>query len=179
MKRVLRRLDAVHDRLLAEVSGLDAEQLTRKPGPNQWSIAEVLHHLCLVERRILQGLERELSQPPQRIGVMNRLVPFSLLVGRRVRRVQAPRAVEPVNPPPGEMLIENYNQVRSDLKAFSQQHGRERLKSIVLIHPFLGKFTGVKAVAFVGHHERRHLKQIREIIKKLERAPAAATLHGQ
>jgi hypothetical protein len=37
----------------------------------------------------------------------------------------------------------------------------------VMQHPFLGKLSGVKAVAFIGYHEQRHRKQIREIIRKV------------
>jgi hypothetical protein len=167
MKRVLARLDAVHERLLNAVAPLDAEQFARRPSEVEWSVAEVVHHLCLVEQRVLQGLEKELAQPPQRLGPLYRLIPYSLLVGRRVRRVRAPKFVEPLNPPPKEEVIENYNRLRASLKALSDEHGRARLSQVVMKHPFLGKHDGVRAVAFVGYHEQRHYKQIQEIIKKL------------
>jgi hypothetical protein len=167
MQRVHRQLDRVHRQLLDAIAPLDAEKFARRPAPGRWSVAEVVHHLCLVEQRIMQQLEHELTQPPGRVPLLNRLIPYRLLVGCRVRRVRAPKAVEPLNPPPKEIAIENYNRQRDQLKAFGNQHGRSRLSRIVLEHPFLGDFNGLKAIAFLGHHERRHYKQIREIIEQL------------
>jgi hypothetical protein len=167
MKRIYRRLDAVHQQLLDVIEPLDAEKFARKPAPTEWSVAEVVHHLYLVEQHMIKGLEHELTQPPKRLPLLNHLIPYSLLVGRRVRRVRAPKAVEPLNPPPKETVIENYNRVRAAIKAFSTEHGRKRLSQVVLKHPFLGAFSGLKAIAFVGYHEQRHYKQIQEIIRQL------------
>lgn len=168
MKRTLSRLDAVHRRVLETIAPLDAARFARRPNANQWSVAEVVHHLCLVEERVINQLEQELSQPPQRLGLLYRLIPYSLLVGRRVRRVTAPKFVEPLDPPPKETVIENYNRLRQTLKTLSEAQGRQRLSKVVMKHPFLGKLSGAKAVAFVGYHERRHYQQIREIIRQLD-----------
>ena len=170
MERIHKRLDATHRRLLEAIEPLDEEQFARKPTPDEWSVAEVVHHLCLVEQHMIKGLEHELSQPPKRLRLLNHLIPYSILVGRRVRRVRAPKTVEPFDPPPKETVIENYNRLRDTIKAFSNEHGRKRLSQIVMKHPFLGDFSGVKAIAFVGYHEQRHYKQIQEIIKKLNSA---------
>ena len=40
-------------------------------------------------------------------------------------------------------------------------------KQMVFKHPFLGEIDGIATVSFVGYHELRHYKQIREVIKKL------------
>jgi DinB superfamily len=167
MKKVLARLDAAHSQLLEAIAPLDAEKFAERPAPNQWSVAEVVHHLCLVEQRIIEGLERELRQPPQHLTLLYRLIPYSLIVGRRVRRVSAPKYVEPLNPPPKETVIENYNRTRAILKAIGCEHGRQRLNRVVLKHPFFGKLSGLKAFAFVRYHEQRHCKQIQEIIRRI------------
>lgn len=169
MKKVIRQLDKIHSRLLDAITPLDAEKFSRRPTENQWSVAEVVHHLCLVEQRVLDGINHELSQPPRRVSLRYRLVPYSLLVGRRVRRVKAPKHVEPLEPPPKETVIENYNRIRRTLKTLGEQQGRKRLSQVVMKHPMLGDFSGIKAIAFVGYHERRHYQQIREIIKQLYR----------
>ncbi|HEX8494766.1 MAG TPA: DinB family protein [Pyrinomonadaceae bacterium] len=167
MEKIHRRLDNVHGRLLTLIEPLDKEKFALRPAPNIWSVAEVVHHLCLVEQHMIQSIEQELTQPPKRLPLLNHLIPYSLLVGRRVRRVRAPKAVEPLNPPPKETVIENYNRVRATIKALSREHGRKRLSQVVMKHPFLGAFSGVKAIAFVGYHEQRHYKQIQEIISQL------------
>jgi hypothetical protein len=167
MKKVFAQLDGIHQLLLDTIAPLDEEKFARRPSENEWSVAEVVHHLCLVEERMIEGLQQELSRPPQRPGMLYRFIPYSLLVACRVRRVRAPKFVEPLNPPPKETVIENYNRLRASFKAISGEHGRARLSQVVLKHPFLGDFNGVKAFAFVGYHEQRHYKQIREIIRQL------------
>jgi hypothetical protein len=94
-------------------------------------------------------------------------MPVGLLVGRRVVRVKAPKTVEPLDPPSKEETLANYESVRRSLKEFSNSHGQERMRQLGLRHPFLGTFDGVGAISFVGHHEMRHYRQIKETIKKL------------
>ena len=167
MEKVFAKLDATHRRLMEMITPVDEERFKRRPSPAEWSIAEIVHHLFLVEQRVLKGLEEELSNPPVRVRLLQRLMPVSLLVGSRVVRVKAPKTVEPQDPPPKEEIIANYESVRRSLKEFSTAHGPERMKQLAMKHPFLGTFDGVTAIAFVGHHERRHFKQIKETIKKI------------
>jgi len=39
---------------------------------------------------------------------------------------------------------------------------------VVFKHPFLGEIDGTATISFIGYHELRHYKQIREVIKKLD-----------
>lgn len=167
MEKILAQLDSMHRKLLATITPIGQEDFARRPSEAEWSVAEVVHHLYLVERRVLKELEDGLARPPQRPGLRQRLIPLRLLVGSRVVRVKAPKGVQPLSPPSKEAVIENYNRVRADLKEFCAQHGRARLEQVIFKHPFLGDFDGVRAVSFAGYHELRHYKQIQEIVKKI------------
>lgn len=167
MERVFAQLDATHRKLMDAITPIDDESFRRRPSPDEWSIAEIVHHLCLVEQRVIKELERGLSGPAVRVRLLQRVMPLRLLVGSRVRRIKAPKPFEPLNAPSKEEVIANYESVRRSLKDFSAEHGRAGLKKLPLKHPFLGTFDGVSAVAFVGHHELRHFKQIKETIKKI------------
>jgi DinB superfamily len=167
MKKTIAELDAVHERLLETITPLTEERFARRPSPNEWSVAEIVHHLCLVERRVINELKGSLSKPPVKVGLLQRMMPVSLLVGRRMVRVKAPKGVEPLNPPSKEDAIANYNNVRASLKEFSARHGGTRLQQLAMRHPFLGTFDGLSAVSFIGHHEMRHFRQIKQTIKKI------------
>ncbi|HEV2912536.1 MAG TPA: DinB family protein [Pyrinomonadaceae bacterium] len=169
MEKEFARLDSTHRKLLDLIEPVDDERFARRPSPNEWSIAEIVHHLCMVEQRVIDELERALAAPPFRMGLLQRLMPVGFLVGSRVVRVKAPRAVEPLDAPSKEEAIANYQSVRARLKEFSARLGRGRLEQLAMKHPFLGKFDGVRAVEFAGHHERRHCKQIKETIRKIDR----------
>lgn len=145
---------------------LDNTRFKQRLSETEWSVAEILYHLCLVEERVIADLEKALAREPQPVGVLKRLIPTSI-VGLRVVRVKAPRAVTPTNPPDKTAALENYEAARSRLKQLCALHGREKLKQVAFNHPFLGPIAGTAAVSFLGYHELRHYKQIRELLPKL------------
>jgi hypothetical protein len=177
MKRVLKRLDRVHEKLMATVAPLDERLFAQAPAAGSWSVAQIVQHLALVEDRVIKDLEKEVSRPPRKVSFVRRFVPTSI-VSSRLLRVKAPQAVNPetnagpaeVNEIPGKAdAIANYNRARNDLKNLCAAHGNDRFRQIVFKHPFLGEIDGVATVSFVGYHEQRHYKQIREVLKKLAR----------
>ncbi len=169
MQRTISRLDSAHRKLYKTVSAIDPDLMIRRPGNNQWSVAEVMHHLCLVEERVLAELHRGVALPPHKTGILKKLIPMRIVSWRFVR-VKAPKAVSPEKHLPREQLFETYNGVRNRLKNFCLQYSSERLRLISFRHPLLGKIDGVAAVSFVAFHEERHHKQIREIVKKLSQS---------
>ena len=169
MKKTLRRLDSIHSKLVDTITPIEDSRFSRSPGENEWSIAQIVHHLCLVEDRVIEELEKELANPPRRIGLLRKFIPTSI-VASRLLRVKAPRGVNPLNPPARSEVIANYDAARSRLKELCSTHGRNRLRQVIFKHPFLGEIDGTATISFIGYHELRHYKQIREVIKKLERS---------
>jgi hypothetical protein len=167
MKRILRRLDNIHQKLIATVTPIAAEDFSRRPSAEQWSVAEIVQHLWLVEERVIKDLQRALAQEPQRVGLLRRLIPTSIVASRLVR-VKAPSAVNPLAVLDKDTAIENFQQARNILRELCATHGGKRFRQILFNHPFLGKIDGVATVSFVGYHERRHHKQIREVLRKVK-----------
>jgi hypothetical protein len=175
MKRVLKRLDRVHQKLTAAVAPLDESLFMQPPADGGWSVAQILQHLRLVEERVIKDLEKAVSRPPRKVSFIRRFVPTSI-VSSRLLRVKAPQAVNPeasdgtadvIAIAGKEEAIANYNRARNDLKNLCATHGNDRFRHIVFKHPFLGEIDGVATVSFVGYHEQRHYKQIREVLRKL------------
>ena len=167
MKKVLRRLDSVHQKLLGTVSPLEPQLYSQRPAEGEWSVAEIVHHLCLVEDRVIKELEGAIARAPQRVGFFRRFIPTSI-VSVRLIRVKAPKAMNPLDAPVKEVAIENFDRARESLKTLCATHGDDRFRNLVFKHPFLGDIDGVATVSFVGYHERRHYKQIREVLRKLK-----------
>jgi DinB superfamily len=168
MNKTLRWLDSIHSKLVDTIMPIDDPLFSQSPAETEWSIAEIVHHLYLVEEKVIEEIEKELAKPPRRIGFLRKLIPISI-VAYRVRRVRAPRLLTPINPPSRAELIANYNAARSRLKDLCSTHGRSRLQQSVFKHPFLGEIDGTALVSSVGYHEIRHYKQIRDVIRKLDR----------
>jgi uncharacterized damage-inducible protein DinB len=168
MKNILHRLDTIHDRLLTTVTPLEVEIYQRRAAEDEWSVAEIVHHLCLVEERVIKDLDRALQQEPRQPALLRRLIPTSI-VASRVLRVKSPKAVVPTSPPEKGVAIDEYNNARDRLKDLCARSGEQRLRSTTFKHPFLGEISGVATVSFVGYHEKRHYKQICEVLRKLGR----------
>jgi hypothetical protein len=167
MKRTLKRLDAVHQQLTSAVNAVDPAILAKRPAENEWSVAEVVEHLCLVEGAVMNYLQAKLDQPPVKISFLKKFLPMRI-VSLRVKRLQAPKIVQPSNNlPPVDQLLKKYNTLRANTKEVCIKQGRERLSGVCFKHPYFGDMDGAAAVSMIAFHEQRHLKQIREILKKL------------
>ena len=167
MKSTLRRLDTVHAQLKTTVSGVDPALLSRRPAENEWSVVEVIEHLCLVEGAVMKGIKAKLAQPPVKVSFLKKLFPMRI-VSLRMKRLQAPKYVQPANNlPPLNELLEKFDALRANTKEICIKEGPERLRQVCLKHPYFGDMDGAAAVSMVAFHEQRHLKQIRETIKKL------------
>ena len=168
MNRALKRLDSVHHKLIETVSLLEPALFSKRPSDDEWSVAEVVQHLCLVEERVIKDLEQAIAKEPESVGFLKKLVPTSI-VSSRLLRVKAPKAVNPVAVLEKDVAIENFNCARNSLKGLCAAHGNDRFRKLIFKHPFLGDIDGVATISFVGYHERRHYKQIHEVLKKLKK----------
>jgi hypothetical protein len=167
MKKVIAKLDSIHQRMLDLVTPFDEQKFSERISSDRWSVAENIHHLYLVETKYVKLLNKALQSQDKGMNPFRRLfqVPPQL-VGIRLVRVKVPeKAVEPVNAPKKETVLENYNKVRAELKALAKEHGKARLKNVALPHPMFGLFDGVNVVRFLAYHEQRHYKQILETVR--------------
>ena len=167
MKRALSRLGSVRQTLLDTLSPLDSKTFQTRPAEDEWSVGEIVQHLCLVEERVVSDLNKAIEGGPQHLPFLRRFMPTSIVSWRLVR-VKSPRAVTPEAQPVKEIAVERLKSSRAELEQFCRDHDEARIRTIVFRHPFLGPINGVATVSFVGYHERRHLKQIREVLQKLK-----------
>ena len=167
MKSKIRHLDSVHSRLAHEIANVEPELLAKRPAADEWSVGEVIHHLLLVEQRVLDELEKGLERPPQKIGLLKNLIPMRLISWRFIR-VRAPNAVMPAGFKHAHESMKTWETCRSKFKQFCASLDPKRLKQTAFRHPFLGDINGLAAISMVAYHEERHYKQIREILAKIE-----------
>jgi uncharacterized damage-inducible protein DinB len=159
-------LDAIHQKLIDSISPLDPNIYAQRPAEGEWSVAEIVHHLCLVEARVTKELEAGIAREPKPITFLRRFIPTSI-VSLRLVRVKAPKSMNPLDAPALDQAIENFERTRGNLKTLCTGHSEERFRKLVFKHPFLGEIDGVATISFIGYHEKRHYKQICEVLGKL------------
>jgi hypothetical protein len=167
MHSTIKRLDSIHQKLSQTVNSVDPHLFTKRPAENEWSVGEVVHHLCLVDERVLIELAKNIDGDSPKVSFFKRFIPMRI-VSLRLSKVEAPKVVRPTQDiPERQQLMNDYDAARQRLKDFCKEQGTAKLKQTSVPHPVFGYIDGVAAVSMVGFHEQRHLKQIYEIIKRL------------
>ncbi len=153
---------ALHD----AVDGLSAEQLTFKPSPSRWSIAECVEHIALVEAGIFGGMLKGMSypaDPAKRAEV--RVSDLDVIKAVRSRNVTLPA-------PESFVPTGRFADVAAALQAFDQQREtaiqyvqtvEDDLRNHYFRHIALGWLDIYQATLLLAAHSERHRKQIEEV----------------
>ncbi|WP_433957451.1 DinB family protein [Cytobacillus horneckiae] len=161
-KLVNENLYEARNRLVKEIASLSYVQFNNKPEMNKWSIAQVCHHLFLVEeatiKAILWGLKKSESTQKGRKDVKQVLLD-------RTKKIKAPKIVEPDGKPfEVEQIIKLLNASRKKLLTFLNTiEDKSILANQSMEHPALGELPLDQWVEQIYLHEERHIEQIKEI----------------
>jgi hypothetical protein len=162
--------------LLEEAESVSHDDHVTGTNAEKWSVAEIIFHLHLAEKRTLVGLKRALESPvrPDRPDRLARPNDASLraewdkirsVIGARAVRVKSPPRVEPANAPSRTEAIKLIQQSRQELLATLQSVAYDDLLAISMPHPFaaVGTLTGAGWLSATAFHDLRHAEQIREM----------------
>lgn len=161
-KLVNENLDEARNILVKEIASLNYVQFNNKPEMNKWSIAQVCHHLILVEeatiKAILWGLKKSESTQKDRKEVKQVLLD-------RTKKIKAPKIVEPDEKPfEVQQIIKLLNASRERLLTFLNTiEDNSILANKSMEHPALGELPLDQWVEQIYLHEERHIEQIKEI----------------
>lgn len=161
-KLVNDNLHETRNNLVKEITLLSDAQFNSKPDMNMWSIAQVCHHLVLVEeasiKAIAWGLKEIDSTQKERKNVH-----FILL--DRTKKIEAPKIVEPdIDLFEVQQIIDMLNDSRKKLMTFlSTIEDKSILAEKSVKHPALGELPLDQWIEQIYVHEQRHTEQIKEI----------------
>ncbi|ERI07428.1 DinB family protein [Aneurinibacillus aneurinilyticus] len=147
--------------LVKEITLLSDAQFNSKPDMTKWSIAQVCHHLVLVEeasiKAIAWGLKEIDSTQKERKKVH--------LILDRTKKIKAPKIVEPdVEPFKVQQIIDLLNDSRKKLMTFlSTIEDKSILAEKSVKHPAFGELPLDQWIEQLYLHEQRHIEQIKEI----------------
>ena len=163
-------LEETRAAVVRAVEHLSPEDAARRPGPEAWSVDEILTHLSLVEpgvaKRIAKSVrlarEAGLARETSDASVLGSLdgAAFEIL---RVKQV-APEFVEPKAILSLPEALAALARSRESLRHAMGEADGWALETVVAPHPRLGTIDMYQWLVFLGHHERRHLAQIERTI---------------
>jgi uncharacterized damage-inducible protein DinB len=173
IEEVLNYLDTERNALREAVELVSPELRDQSPGPDRWSVAQVLQHLAIIEKRIAMGMTKwiadaragELGPEIETSSILNSL-PLQLIADRSQRR-NAPEEVRPRGDIDAASAWTALEQTRAALRAAILTGDGLALSEVVQPHPVLGPINLYQWALFVGSHETRHTGQVREIAAQL------------
>jgi DinB superfamily len=156
-------LASTRDELISAVTGLSQSQSIFRREPGEWSIAEVVEHLGIIEGRvqavILRLPEAPFADPDRNEEQIDALIVHML--PRRTSRVQAPQAALPKGQCTLIQAMEEFARKREETAGLLESSSC--LRGRVIPHPIFGPWDGYQWILATGAHTARHLAQIRDI----------------
>jgi uncharacterized damage-inducible protein DinB len=158
-------LDEQRAALLAAVDAVPPERRDVRPTADEWSVAEVLDHLQIVEhgttrlltRRFARAREAGIPPESRHDSVLGALDHTGLLdAPPRV----APEMVRPRADARAADALAALADARAELRRLLESAAGLDLTRVTASHAFLGEIDAYQWVLFLAHHERRHVGQI-------------------
>jgi uncharacterized damage-inducible protein DinB len=174
IEEVLNYLDAERTELREAVELVPPALRDQSPGTDRWSIAQVLQHLAIIEKRIGRGMTKWIADARagglgpeiETSSILNSL-PLQLIADRSQPR-SAPEEVRPRGDIDAAAAWTALEQTRAALRAAILVGDGLALSQVVQPHLVLGPINLYQWALFVGSHETRHTGQVREIAAQLK-----------
>lgn len=174
IEETLEYIDTERAELRAAVELVPPALREQPPGPDRWSVAQVLQHLSLTENQVgrlvnkrivgarAEGLGPELETSP----VLD--TKQAARIADRSHRATAPEDISAPADVDAASAWAALEQSRKALRAAVLSGDGLALSEVKHSHPAVGEIDLYQWILFVGSHEARHAAQIREIADQLK-----------
>ena len=168
------KLAASERDFLRAADAISAVDWQQAPVSGGWSAAELVAHLCQVERGVVAYADRVIKKTPRPVIFYRRLhIPLAIVKWRLIRR-KAPSAPDPAALAGKESMIAELRSVRERTLEFLEETRDRDLREYFWRHPFLGQLNFYGWFTFVAAHQARHTGQLLEIAKNLPKHVASS-----
>jgi len=170
LEPILEKLGNAQHSLLLAADAIPANLWTTSPRKGAWSAAEVIAHIMTIERGVVGAAERIFQKQPKHFPLMKRFrLPF-VVVEMRLVRMKTPIPVDRQLLCEKETMLAELRDVRGRTLALMEKTKDRDLSAYRWRHPFLGSLNAYEWFSFLGSHQIRHEKQMREIAASLPKA---------
>jgi hypothetical protein len=155
--------------LLDDLERLSDEQLRRKPGPDNWSLLEIVQHMVLSEREVLQDLPESKELTARKRGFRARLS-YAVVLAVLRWNIPAPVPSDGMVPDGNTSLSELRHQWEENLswlRDYLDTLRPEDLQRAVFRHPIAGPMTVAQTIDMAKLHFDVHFRQISKLKSSL------------
>lgn len=163
--RALAYLESTKKGVLDSTKGLSDAQWNFKPGPDRWSVAQVMEHIALAEDMIRSGAQQVMAAPagPARDAAELKRIDDAVVatIAGRAQKRQAVEALQPKNSFGTPAAAQkHFLESRATTEEYLNTPG---LRAHYAERAPFGKLDGYEWILFVAAHSERHTKQILEV----------------
>ncbi|MGM9986186.1 MAG: DinB family protein [Bacillaceae bacterium] len=161
----MKEMREARELLLKEIEGLSDEDINKKISEEQWSIVQIVEHVCLLEQKIMRGIKVTVEQ-----GISEQATNFPLerIVDRSVK-IKAPNDMMPGD------AYKTVGEVKNELNLIREQFVKvvnhlteDQLNRLTMTHRRFGILNLQSWISLIGFHEQRHILQIKEVKESLK-----------
>jgi hypothetical protein len=172
-RELLSYLEERRAELRAAFDAVPAREREARLEPEQWSVAEVIEHLSIAERRLAKVMAARVDEARANgLPTEQETTPIVPLVDTvrmidRTTRVEAPGLVKPTGSLDAEAAWSALETAGARLRRAIESCDGLAIGGVSLAHPLFGPMNMYEWIVFTGAHEARHAAQIREIGDRL------------
>jgi hypothetical protein len=163
--RALKYLQTTKENVLAATKGLSEAQWNFKPGPDRWSVAEVMEHIAAAEDLLFDLTTKQvMNAPPRPDGDDVKAIDEIVLakVPDRTVKQQAPEPLKPTNRYGSpDAAVKHFVESRDKTTEFLRK--TPDLRAHAIDSPIGKKLDAYQWILFIAAHSERHTKQINEV----------------
>jgi DinB superfamily len=161
---VIELLQKSEHELEKAIAGLTDAQWTFKPGPDRWSVGEVVEHIVLADALLFETAITSLDSAvnPKWEGTLVKTNMIRKAIPDRSRKVDAPAAIRPQQSMTRAALIARFKEQRSKALAYVRDTNKP-LKAHTAPNPFFGDLNAHQWLLYIPLHHIRHNQQIAEV----------------
>lgn len=163
--------DEIRVRLKNTVSNLNDEELNFLPAEGEWTIANIVEHVSLVESGITRIFGKILTEAQSKGGKSDGSAKISeafLQKASQGLKLQAPERVRPTGTVTIAESFAKMEETRQKLEELRPLFETVECSDFKFPHPYFGDLTAHEWFALLGGHEARHTKQIEEILRQIQ-----------
>lgn len=169
LKAIREKLNGAQGVFCRAADAIPPERWRQAPTSEQWSAAEVVAHLVVVERAIIGKADSIGQKAPLPISPLQRFhLPMWFVEARIVRR-KSPLPLDESLLAEKEEMLGSLRCVRERTLAFLVETEARDLSGYYWKHPFLGMLNAYEWMEMIAAHQIRHSQQVKDIHKRISR----------
>ena len=170
VKEKFESLTKKHEKLMQRLSSLSPEVLSFKVGPDRWSVVEVVEHLVIAEKNLLQQLSTHIpsssldpkSKTPDHYQMVINVMEQDIEVDVPDNRA------EPQGRVGLDELRRQWDAIRDQLPTYLSEITMENRDELVYQHPFGGPLNISETLHFIDVHYDNHMRHIDRILAEVK-----------